>query len=278
MTSVARFAAASRSTVLVLAVLSACTSVVPGTATSADPITDPPAIGTCLALDGSDMGKLTFAVDRVPCDDPAYSAQVFATPDLTALGDAPLSSYARRDIEQAIGAACDESALDDFLAADAVETPFVQSTLFTATEEQWSSGARWAYCVVSYGSVSVRPAPGPMQGAFSRSPAAAYRTCLRLDGFQPVPCNQSHDSEYTGVVLRFGPNPLNPLQDPALLPQALAECLAAFDAYVRQPPDPGLDYSVTAPPPAEYDPTIGVEVRCAVYYLDLGTANTSVRD
>lgn len=260
------------------AVVSACTSTVTGTAQSADPVSDPPAVGTCLALPGSDVEKLTIFVDRVSCDDPAYTGQVFATPDLTELGDDPLSTYERRDVEQVIGSACNEAALDDFLGAEAVETPFVRTTFFTPTDKQWSTGARWAYCVVTYGAETVRPAPGVMQDAFSRAPAAGFRTCLRLEGFILVPCSQPHEAEYTGDVIDFGPNPLNPLEDPARLPDALATCLAAFDAYVPQPPDPQLDYSVTAPPPAEYDPAVGVEVRCAVYYQDMMPRSTSVRD
>lgn len=273
-----RTSAAMGVLVVALTILSACTSVVSGSPESADPVANPPAIGTCLALPGSDVEKLTIFVDRVSCDDPAYTAQVFATPDLSELGDDPLSTYERHDVEQVIGSACNEGALDDFLGADSVETPFVQTTFFTATDEQWSLGARWAYCVVTYGAETVRPAPGIMQGAFSQSPAADFRACLLLEGFLTVPCSQPHDAEYTGVVLEFGPNPLNPLEDPARLPGALASCLAAFDAYVPQPPDPQVDYSVTEPPPAEYDATVGVEVRCAVYYQDLQQRSTSVRD
>jgi hypothetical protein len=130
---------------------------------------------------------------------PEYTAQVFALPDLTELGDDPLSTYERRDVEQALGEACSQSTLDEFLGADAVETPFVQTTFFTPTDTQWSLGARWAYCVVAYGAEAIRPAPG-------------------------------------------------------------------------------LDYSVTAPPPEAYDPAVGLEVRCAVYYLDGTAVSTSVRD
>lgn len=263
---------------MVLGLLSACTSVVSGTAQSANPIADPPAIGTCLALAGSDADKRTIFVDRVPCDDPDYTAQVFATPDLTELGDDPLSTYERSDVEDVIGSGCSESLLYTFLGADPVETPFVQTTFFTPTDSQWSLGARWAYCVVAYGGDTIRPAPGPMEGVFSRTPAAAFRTCLLLEGFATVPCTQPHDAEYTGVDINFGPDPVNPFDDPARLAGALATCLDAFRAYVPQPPDPDLDYSVTAPPPEEYDPAVGVEVRCAVYYIDATVRNTSVRD
>lgn len=271
-------ATAVTAAVLVLGLMGACTSMLPGTATSADPIPDPPAIGTCLALPGSEVENMTSLIDRVSCDDPGYTGQVFATPDLAALGDDPLSAHARADVEAAIGPACAGATLDAFLGAEPVETPFVQTTFFTPTEHQWSLGARWAYCVVTYGADVVRPAPGLLQDAFSRSPAADYRTCLVLEGFVRVPCSQPHDAEYTGVVIHFGPNPLNPLQDPALLPEALATCLAAFDAYVPQPPDPRLDYSVTQPPPADYDPAVGVDVTCAVYYQDMMPRSTSVRD
>lgn len=266
------------STMLLLALLSGCTTVLPGTSVPADPIPDPPAVGTCLALPTSDLEEMTKLIERVPCDDPAYTGQVYATPDLTALGDDPLSTYDRADVEGAIGSACDEPVLDAFLGAEPVETPFVQTTFFTATDNQWALGARWAYCAVTYGAETVRPAPGVMQGAFTRRPAADYRTCLVLEGFVRVPCSQSHDAEYTGVVINFGPNPLNPLEDPELLPEALATCLAAFDAYVPQPPDPLLDYSLTQPPASEYDPAVGVDVTCAVYYQDMLPRSTSVRD
>lgn len=278
MTGSGRATVAAGACAVAAMVLSACTTVVAGEAQSADPVADPPAIGTCLALPGSDVDKLTIFVDRVLCDDPAYTAQVFATPDLSELGDDPLSTYERQDVEDVIGSACNEGTLDDFLGADPVETPFVRTTFFTPTDQQWTLGARWAYCVVTYGAETVRPAPGVMQDAFSHSPAAAFRTCLRLEGFGTVPCTQLHDAEYTGPVIDFGPNPLNPLDDPARLPEALATCLAAFDSYVPQPPDPELNYSVTEPPPAGYDPTVGVQVRCAVYYLDLMPRSTSVRD
>ncbi len=271
-------AVAVGASVLALAVSSGCTSLVRGAARSADPVADPPAVGTCLALPSSDVEKLTIFVDRVSCDDPGYTAQVFATPDLTELGDDPLSTYERQDVEQIIGSACSEGPLDDFLGAATVETPFVQTTFFTPTDEQWTAGARWAYCVVTYGAETVRPAPGLLQDAFSRTPAANFRSCLRLEGFVTVPCSQPHDAEYTGEAINFGTNPLNPLEDPARLADALATCLAAFDAYVPQPPDPQLDYSVTEPPPAEYDPAVGVEVRCAVYYQDMMARSTSVRD
>ncbi len=271
-------AAAAGATALTLALLSACGTVLTGTAESADPIPDPPSVGTCLALPGSDVDKMTSLVSRVRCDDPAYTGQVFATPDVGVLGDGPLSTHERSDVEEAIGSACDDTTLDAFLGAEEVETPFVQTTFFTPTEHQWSLGARWAYCVVTYGVDTVRPAPGVLEGAFGRNPAADYRTCLLLEGFVRVPCSQPHDAEYTGVVIEFGPNPINPLEDPMLLPQALSACLEAFDAYVRQPPDPQLDYSVTEPPPAEYDPAVGVDVTCAVYYQDLLPRSTSVRD
>ncbi|MBA3294224.1 MAG: septum formation family protein [Geodermatophilaceae bacterium] len=258
--------------------LSACTTVVPGVSRSADPVPDPPVLGTCLALPGSDVEKLTIFVDRVPCDDPAYTAQVFATPDLTALGDDPLSTFERGDVEDVLSPECTDGALDDFLGAESVETPFVQTTFFTPTDTQWSLGARWAYCVVTYGAEALRPAPGPMEGAFSRTPAAEYRTCLLLEGFAMVPCTQPHDAEYTGVVIDYGPNPLHPFDDPPRLASALDTCREAFADYVPQPPEAGIDYSVTSPPVDEYDPAVGVQIRCAVYYQDGSLARTSVRD
>jgi len=264
--------------IAVLALLAGCTSVIPGEAASADPVPDAPAVGTCLALDNSDVDKLTIFVDRVACDDPEYTAQVFATPDLTDLGDNPISTYNRSDVEAVIGSTCSEQARDEFLSAESVESPFVQTTFFTPTDTQWALGARWAYCVVSYGLDAVLPAPAVLEGAFSRTPAADYRTCLLLSGFAMVPCSQPHDAEYVGVEIDFGPDPVNPLDDPIRLASALDICLDAFNAYVPQPADPGLDYSVTAPPPEAYDPSVGVQVRCAAYYLDRSVVSTSVRD
>lgn len=104
-----------------------------GTWRANNPVADPPAIGTCLALAGSDIDKLTIFVHRVSCDNPAYTAQVFATPDMSYLGDDPLSTFDRSDVEEVIGSACNESQRDRFLGADEVETPFVQSTYFTPT-------------------------------------------------------------------------------------------------------------------------------------------------
>jgi len=201
-----------------------------------------------------------------------------ATPDLTELGDDPLSTYQRSSVEDVIGSGCSEGTLDDFLGADAVETPFVQTTFFTPTDDQWSLGARWAYCVVAYGAEAIRPAPGPLQDAFARTPAAEYRTCLLLQGFVLVPCTRSHDAEYTGVAIEFGPDPVHPFDDPPRLASALGTCQESFADYVPQPPPAGLEYSVTSPPVAEYDPAVGVEIQCAAYYPDGSLTSTSVRD
>jgi len=131
---------------------------------------------------------------------------------------------------------------------------------------------------VAYGAEAIRPAPGPLQDAFTRTPAAEYRTCLLLEGFVQVRCARSHDAEYTGVAIEFGPDPVYPFDDPPRLNSALNTCQVAFADYVPQPPPVGIDYSVTSPPVADYHPSVGVEIRCAAYYSDGSLTSKSVRD
>jgi len=239
---------------------------------------DPPGVGTCLALAGSDVEKLTIFVDRVPCEDPAYTAQVFATPDLTELGDDPLSTYQRGSVEDVIGSGCSEGTLDDFLDADAVETPFVQTTFFTPTDIQWQLGARWAYCVVAYGAEAVRPAPGVMQAAFSRTPAAAYRTCLLLEGLTKVPCSQLHDAEYTGVQLNYPPDPVAPANNLTFVAQVRDLCEEAGFRYVPPPRTQGIESNGIFPLGDGYDPNAGATIDCVILRSDGSPTQTSIRD
>lgn len=159
--------------------------------------------------------------------DPGYTAQVFATPDLSELGDDPLSTYERQAVEDVIGSACNEGTLDDFLAADPVETPFVQTTFFTP--------------------------------------------CFLVDDATTVPCSAPHDAEYTGVTFNVGPDPLED-EDPRL-PSAFTACEEAFNAYVPAPPAEVQNGLYTP-----YDPAVGAEVRCVVFYGDLRIVTASVRD
>jgi len=54
-----------------LAPCAGCTTVVAGTASSKNPVAEPPPVGTCLALATGDVEVMTTFVPRVTCDDPA---------------------------------------------------------------------------------------------------------------------------------------------------------------------------------------------------------------
>ncbi len=110
---------------------------------------DPPAVGTCLALATEDVEVMTTFVPRVACDDSAYTAQVFATADLTGVDTTDVSAIARDEIAAAVSGSCDEATLYALLGADPVETPFVFTTFFTPIQSQWELGARWVYCAVA---------------------------------------------------------------------------------------------------------------------------------
>lgn len=129
------------------------------------------------------------------------SARTTVVPGAAQSSDS-VSTYERRDVEDVIGSGCSEGTLA-FLEAEPLETPFVRTTFFAPTDTQWSLGARWAYCVVTL------PAPGGLRPG---APRTATRCRVRR------------------VNINFGPNPLNPLDDPARLPGALATCLDAFRA------------------------------------------------
>ena len=249
-----------------------CTTVVTGSATSLDPVADPRAPGTCLALATADVEVMTTFVPRVACDDPSYTAQVFATADLSGLDAGAVTDLTRDEVATAIGSACEEPTLYGFLGADPVETPFVFTTFFTPIESQWDLGARWAYCVVAYGnendapelpvSREVRTPPGALEGAFDTSSAAVMRACY-ADAIGDAPCSEPHRFEYIGHEVLFGFFPVWPPDIPDFIERASAECLAAQPAYVTALP-PGYGVAFLFPGPDLFDPTLEFKATCVV--------------
>lgn len=258
-----------------------CTTVVPGSATSVDPVADPPPVGTCLALVTEAVEVMMTLVPRVACDDSSYTAQVFATADLTGLDAADVTDLARNEVSTVIGSACDEATLEAFMGAEPVETPFVFTTFFTPIPSQWELGARWAYCVVAYGNEKglldvarpppyreVLPPPGLLEDAFLRSPAATLRTCSAY--FGDVPCSEPHRFEYIGHDVVFPPGPTWPADLPGFSDRLLTECASSFSAYAAELP---IGYQVTGVFLAAqlFDPTIDFIASCvagAVFAAD----------
>ncbi len=215
---------------------------------------------------------MTTFVPRLGCDDPGYTAQVYATSDLTGLDAGDVTDLGPDQVAAAIAGSCDEATLHAFLGADLVETPFVFTTFFTPIPTQWELGARWAYCVVAYGnendppewptSREVRSPPGLLQGAFGRAAVASMRTCYGL-GEGDTPCSEPHIMEYIGHDVLFGYFPVYPDDIPDFRERISDECGVAQAAYVAELP-PGYGVAALFPGPELFDPALEFTAKCTV--------------